>query len=814
MKKIELLAPAASFVGMKAVINAGADAVYMGGYKFGARAYADNFDKEEMIEAIRYAHLHNVKVHLTVNTVLKENEINNELYDYILPFYEAGLDAVIVQDIGALRFFDEYFPGLEKHMSTQTTITSSQCISIINAYKVNRIVLARELSLEEIEEIKRNTNIEVETFIHGALCYSYSGQCLLSSMIGERSGNRGRCAQPCRKQYKLFRNDELIGEEKYLLSPKDMCGLKNVHNLINIGVDSLKIEGRMKSPEYGATIVNIYRKYIDLYYELGFKKYVEYLNTHEYEINYDIIMMQDVYSRGGFTSGYFDKHNGSDMMSVSLPSHQGVMVGKVIDINERKCSILLQNDVNAQDVLLIRDKKNVQPEASYEFTLKEAYKKGKILTTNYLRGTRLRKGQVVYRVKNNSLLNNIKSEYIAKDKRVQLDFKFIIKKEKECVIEAKIYNKSFKYKFNKPMIADNRPITKENIIKQFSKLNNTPFVVGNISIDMDNDIFVPIKVLNDMRRSVVNNLIYDYNSTFSVNRVDKVVDNKEVIVKKNNDNILNNKASKISIMVSNQEQLKVIIDYVNNKKNYNVDCVYLEMDAFKIDILKKCIKMLAATNINVGIALPRIIRSNDFNFIIKEYYEILEMREIIRYLVRNIEGVHISRSFIEKKKNLGIDEQCIIIGDNNLYVANNMAKKAWFNQGIEVVGVSLELSEDEIKDLDRENCQLVIYGKPVVMVSAGCVKKTNNVCNHKDEILTIKDRYGEKYKVRNVCNYCYNLIYYSKAINLINDVKEKNICSDYRIDFTDEEGSEITNVLDNIINDDDLFKGHFIKKVL
>ena len=295
------------------------------------------------------------------------------------------------------------------------------------------------------------------------------------------------------------------------------------------------------------------------------------------------------------------------------------------------------------------------------------------------------------------------------------------------------------------MIADNRPITKENIIKQFSKLNNTPFVVGNISIDMDNDIFKPIKVLNDMRRSVVNNLIYDYNSTFSVNRVDKVVDNKEVIVKKNNDNILNNKASKISIMVSNQEQLKVIIDYVNNKKNYNLDCVYLEMDAFKIDILKKCIKMLAATNINVGIALPRIIRSNDFDFIIKEYYEILEMREIIRYLVRNIEGVHISRSFIEKKKNLGIDEQCIIIGDNNLYVANNMAKKAWFNQGIEVVGVSLELSEEEIKDLDRENCQLVIYGKPVVMVSAGCVKKTNNVCNHQAEILTMKDGYGEKY---------------------------------------------------------------------
>lgn len=826
MKKIELLAPAASFEGMKAVINAGADAVYIGGEKFGARAYADNLDKDLLIEAIRYAHLHNVKVHLTVNTILKQDEIENELYDYILPYYNAGIDAVIVQDMGVLEYLHTYFPKLEKHMSTQTTITSSECLSIINKYDINRIVLARELSILEIEEIKRNTGVEIETFIHGALCYSYSGQCLMSSMIGDRSGNRGRCAQPCRKKYRLFKDNVEIGKEKYLLSPKDMCGLANIQELISIGVDSLKIEGRMKKPEYAATIVSVYRKYIDLFYSLGYSEYIKYIKNNSAEFQNDIIRMQDIYCRGGFTKGYFNQHNDKDMMSVNLPSHQGVMVGKVIEVSNRNCGIKLNRNINRQDVLLIRDKENVDIKSSYEFTVKESHNNGEIIKTNYLKGLHLKKGQLVYRIKNNELIDYIGKKYLEDNKRVKLCMNIILQKDRCAKVRVELYDKIFEYEFEKVNEANNRPITEENVIKQFSKLNNTPFVIEKISVEMDNDIFVPIKSLNDMRRYVVENVIVDYNEAYLLSRHDKIVDNKEVIVSSNiaetheldsvDENTHNNevdnkkgnnsKKTTLGVLVSNMEQLSIITDYID------IDDIYLELDAFKLEELKDCIRKVKQSNYNVVIALPRIFRSSGTEIFKDNYIDILNMNEISGYLVRNIEGINLVKKYGNNKAK--------IICDNNLYVANNYAKNAWIEQGADIVGISLELSKDEVKQLDTSNCQLLIYGKPVVMVTAGCVKKTNDVCNCLDERLQIIDSYGESYTVRNVCNYCYNLIYNSKSINIVEDILDENICENYRIDFTDEGANEIKDVMNlyvtgknrtSVRND---FSGHYFRKTL
>lgn len=833
MKKIELLAPAASYEGMKAVINAGADAVYMGGSKFGARAYAENFDKDLLIEAIRYAHLHNVKVHLTVNTILKQDEIENELYDYILPYYEAGIDAVIVQDLGVLAYIDTHFPGLEKHMSTQTTITSSECMSIIKRYSVNRIVLARELSLMEIEEIKRNTGVEVETFVHGALCYSYSGQCLMSSMIGERSGNRGRCAQPCRKKYRLYRDNEEIGNEKYLLSPKDMCGLANIQELISIGVDSLKIEGRMKKPEYAATIVSVYRKYIDLFYSLGYSEYIKYIKNNSTEFQNDIINMQDIYNRGGFTKGYFNQHNGKDMMSVNLPSHQGVMVGNVIDVNKRSCSIKLSKDINRQDVLLIRDRDTLDEQSTYEFTIKDSHNRGEIIQTNYLKGLHLNKGQLVYRIKNNELINYIKKSYLEENRRVQLCLEIYLFKNKSALVKAKIYDKIFEYEFDEVTEAKNRPISSENVIKQFSKLNDTPFVIDKINVEMDNDIFVPIKVLNDMRRYVVNNIIVDYNKTYLLKRLDNMVDNKKVVMANNtnisNDSVNNNEnifkdvensKKTLDVLVSNRKQLESVIECKN------IDNIYLELDAFKLDRLKECIELLVQSNRNIYLALPRILRNNGMDLLKNNYSSILNTREISGYLVRNIEGINLVKKYGNNKAR--------IICDNNLYVANNYAKNAWLEQGADMVGISLELSKEEMTQLEKDRCQLLIYGKPIVMVTAGCVKKTNDFCNCRDENLIMKDSYGECYTVRNVCNYCYNIIYNSQAINIIKDAIDENICNNHRIDFIDENENEIKNILDyyfcNIGNkndlelknksseynnyDRDVFKGHFARKTL
>ncbi len=308
----ELLAPAGSLETLKAVINAGADAVYVGGSKFGARAYADNPDEAALIEGLEYAHLRGCKVYLTVNTLLKESEMS-ELYEYILPYYEHGLDAVLVQDFGVLSFLHEHFPNLELHASTQMTITGSASANDLKKYGVTRVVPARELSLQELKTIKEETGLEVEVFIHGALCVCYSGQCLYSSMLGGRSGNRGRCAQPCRLLYLMddqsgFNGKTSILEKKearHFLSPKDLNGINEIGALVSAKMDSLKIEGRMKRPEYAAGVVSIYRKYLDLALD-GRARTISQEDQKK---------LYDLYNRTGFTKGYFHQHNGPEMMA-------------------------------------------------------------------------------------------------------------------------------------------------------------------------------------------------------------------------------------------------------------------------------------------------------------------------------------------------------------------------------------------------------------------------------------------------------------------------------------------------------------------
>lgn len=310
-KRAELLAPAGSFASLKAAVAAGADAVYMGGARFGARAYAQNADQDEMIAAIEYAHLHGCRLYMTVNTLFKENELG-ELYEYLSPYYKAGLDGVIVQDLGALSFIREHFPGIELHASTQMTITSVYGAKELKRLGCCRVVPAREVSLEEIRRIYDETGMDIETFVHGALCYCYSGQCLMSSLIGGRSGNRGRCAQPCRLPYRVYEqeNGTAVNKEdqKCVLSMKDLCTLDILPQILEAGVFSLKIEGRMKSPRYTAGVVRIYRKYLNRYLEYGSEGYyVEPEDKKE---------LLDLFDRGGFTSGYYTRHNGRDMIAL------------------------------------------------------------------------------------------------------------------------------------------------------------------------------------------------------------------------------------------------------------------------------------------------------------------------------------------------------------------------------------------------------------------------------------------------------------------------------------------------------------------
>ena len=307
--KAELLAPAGSYETMEAAIAAGADAVYIGGGRFGARAYADNPGEEQLLRAIDYVHLHGKKLYLTVNTLLKEQELQEELYGYLAPLYREGLDAVIVQDLGVLRFIKQNFPGLPIHASTQMTITGVEGAKLLKEAGAVRVVTARELSLEEIRAIWEATHMEIESFVHGALCYCYSGQCLMSSLIGGRSGNRGRCAQPCRLPYQVWQQNRRLNgrDSSYPLSPKDMCTVRLLPQILEAGVCSLKIEGRMKKAEYTAGVVEIYRKYLDRYLSGDRQPQV---SREDYQ------QLLDLYNRDGFHESYYRQRNGKNMMAL------------------------------------------------------------------------------------------------------------------------------------------------------------------------------------------------------------------------------------------------------------------------------------------------------------------------------------------------------------------------------------------------------------------------------------------------------------------------------------------------------------------
>ncbi len=307
-KMVEILAPAGSLMSLKAAVCAGADAVYIGGSLFGARAYAENPGEEELLRAIDYVHLHGRKIYLTVNTLLKDQEME-KLYDYLLPYYKQGLDAVIVQDVGVMQFVKRNFPGMSLHISTQATVTNALGAAFFGRLGADRIVPARELSLKEVKDMKEKTGLETECFVHGAMCYCYSGQCLLSSMIGGRSGNRGQCAQPCRLPYAVD-----VRKPGDFLSLKDLCMIDGIPDLIEAGIDSFKIEGRMKQPEYVYTVVSMYRKYTDLYYAMGRKGF-----TVEEK---DRQNLMNVYTRRGYSSGYYYRQNGREMISLKRPAEK------------------------------------------------------------------------------------------------------------------------------------------------------------------------------------------------------------------------------------------------------------------------------------------------------------------------------------------------------------------------------------------------------------------------------------------------------------------------------------------------------------
>lgn len=486
-KKIELLAPAGSYEIFKVAIEAGADAVYLAGKMFGARAFAPNFTDEELVEAVKYAHLRDVKVYVTINTIIYEPEFD-KLEKYINFLYNACVDAIIVQDLGVINLVRTKWPDFEIHASTQMNIFDKKGLDVLKDLGIKRVVLARETSLNKIKQIT-NCGIEIETFIHGALCFSASGNCLMSYSIGKRSGNRGECAQPCRKNYSLLENKKLLKTNEPLLSMKDLSTINDIQKLIDAGIDSLKIEGRMKSAEYVYTVVSAYRKAIDK-------------TTRNLDL--DIKKMKTIFNRS-FTSGYILNVNNFDLVTNNYVNHQGIEVGKVIKVTPRAIEIKLSDNLAVQDSIRI-DTKN-----SIGFTIQTMFlnnQKVKDATKNNI----IKIPITIEKNAINAIVRKTKSISITKElaefmrnyhKKVPIEVRINIKYQEPLTITLTDFRNTIKVKGNVlDKFADN---PKDDIFYQtiLNKFNDTPYYLDNIIVNNDKKAFVSVKEINDLRKKAV-----------------------------------------------------------------------------------------------------------------------------------------------------------------------------------------------------------------------------------------------------------------------------------------------------------------------
>lgn len=670
-KNIEVLAPAGSYEILKAAIESGADAVYVGGSRFGARAFAQNFTEEELLDAIDYVHLRGKKLFLTVNTLIKEKEFK-DLYTYLLPYYERGLDAVIVQDMGVLNYVKKQFPEMDVHASTQMTITNSISAEYLETLGVARVVPARELSLNEVKEIAEKTDLEIECFVHGALCYCYSGQCLMSSMIGGRSGNRGQCAQPCRLPYKV--NDSKQPAD--IMSLKDLCTIEHIPDLIEAGITSFKIEGRMKQPSYVAVVTSMYRKYVDLYLAKGRKEFKVSKEDKE-------ILLQ-AYKRRGYCDGYYYRHNGKDMISFERPANEIETTWDGIE--------------------------------------------GKV--QEYI------KGNLVLVPESNAAL-------------------FLEYKD----IQIEVFGEMVEY-------AKKQPMTEERLRKQMCKTGNTPFKFESLDIYMSDDVFLPVQALNELRRKGLTLLEDKIKKSFYRNSP------KELFVIPEEIKIENNEQRKLSVLVESEEQLKACVT------SAFVDIVYVEdymcYSAYdqksNLPIMQEYIETAHKNGIKVLLAMARIFRNEArtiYNQYINEWSELFDGA-----MVRNLEEL----LYLQKA---GFNKE--IVSDCGMYQWNKMAKKFWDEFGVNRTTAPVELNNHELKELGIENMELIVYGYLPVMITAGCIQKNTAKCIHRNSMLTLTDRYQKKFMVKNICNYCYNVIYNVAPLMLADQKKEIEALDPYRM---------------------------------
>lgn len=765
MRDVELLAPVGSFEALKAAVQNGANAVYLGGKDFGARASANNFDRDELKEAVKYAHIRGVQVFVTTNTLRKENEIEDFL-EYAKFLYDIDVDAIILQDIGMARLIKRELPDFELHASTQMVAHSLEDVKYLESVGFDRVVLAREVTVEEIKYICDNCKADIEVFVHGALCVCYSGQCLMSSMIGNRSGNRGRCAQPCRQRYELidvYTGEVVNSNGDYLLSPRDLNAIEEIDKVIDAGVHSLKIEGRMKRPEYVATVIDGYRKTID-----------EYLATNKLNVSDETI--NDLYTifNRKFTKGLLLGDVGKDMMNSQLPNNQGLYVGTVVDYNKKakRLKIKLANTLKKGDGINLGGG-----------TIGRIIKNGNIETIGYKGETieldfvgEARKGQIVFKTSDSELMDRVQATFTQDKEFVKniIDAKITIKLGQKPILTLKDRHSNEATIEGDKIVEEAMKValSKEKVETQLRKLGNTPYELDLLEIELDDNVSLPISLLNQMRRDCIELLDKERVSIKNRKYKNKIVKYKPVQYNRN-------KQQEISVKVKNLEQLESALEC-------GLDRIYYE-DTNTID---KAMRLAMKYNKKVIYSAPRIIRNKEYNHLAKANNAGVESVQVGNY--GSIDY------FKDKKLNI----------DYYLNAFNSETINYYKEIGADTLCISQELNINEIKETIKYtdiNIESVVYGYTPLMITEYCpmgvivrdCKKDKRVAKCKESIYALRNSKGDEFRVSQDI-FCRSTIYNSNVTCMLDNLYELHEIgiNVLRLDFTLEDKDTVKEVIE------------------
>jgi len=740
MEEIELLAPAGNWHALLAAVNNGANAVYLGGGSFNARQYAENFSDNELEQAVQYCHVRGVKLYITLNTLIHQREIE-EAAQFIALLCKIGVDAVITQDIGIARLVKELSPELPLHGSTQMTIHNTAAVRMLKQMGYNRIVLAREISLREIKSIAASCDIELETFVHGSLCVSYSGQCLMSSLIGGRSGNRGRCAQPCRLPYELRLGHDIL-EQGYLLSTRDLCTISFLDEIIASGVKSLKIEGRMKRPEYVAVVVSKYRKALD--YLQG--RTSSPINQDDQEA------MLKIFHRGGFTKGYYYGVDEKDLMGIERPNHWGIEIGRIEKVfaGGKKARIFLQSPLYVGDGIEVRgngmDKGGLT--VSYIEDLKgrqvQKAKEKEHVVIPVPKGSLA--GDLLYKTTDAMQLKEARLSYLDEEGlKIPLEGKITLRVGEAASLQLKDELSNYVEIKDEDLVeaAEKRPLNEEDILKQVQKTGGTPYIFKKITVIRDENAWLPVKALNHIRRKAIEEVTRKrfqyYHPKYTCSEIDTKI----------------NIYDQLAQFPYQQDQRQLVVQVPSVEMalhafSSGADSVYYRPPVYNASTIlaAKEMELYRRDGKECILVIPNITTNQD----LEQLDSLLRNQQDIfdGVLIGNVGALKMVQDhFVER-----------VYGDFYLNIMNAITSLQLRSLGLSSITLSPELTFREIHDIieiDQGTFEMIVYGRIPLMTLAHCPirrqinprgsRKECAVCSGKDSYF-MRDRKGMDFPLR------------------------------------------------------------------